>query len=126
MGIHSSYWSGSGAVAGGSHSVKNVYVTLSSVCEIKHVWPIFALMLALHPCLGKKKAKEDEWESMTEQVHNLNEGPGEQSFSWLFQVLNALLGFCLLTDKQLLLSFLAEASDSGKGNVTADCIPIEG
>lgn len=62
---------------------------------------------------------------MTEQVHNLNEGPGEQSFSWLFQVLNALLGFCSLIDKLLLLSFLAEASDSGEGNVTADCIPIE-
>lgn len=36
-GIHLSYWSGSGAVAGGSHSVKNVYVTVSSECEIKHM-----------------------------------------------------------------------------------------
>lgn len=36
-GIHLSLWSGSGAVAGGSHSVKNVYVTLSSVCEIEHM-----------------------------------------------------------------------------------------
>lgn len=36
-GIHSSFWSGSGAVAGASHSVKNVYVTVSSVCEIKHM-----------------------------------------------------------------------------------------